>query len=78
MKNLKEACGVFACYNAENAPITTFYGLMALQHRGQDSCGILWMDKDEIKIKRGKGLLKWCFWWFKWRKIFRNFLNWSC
>ena len=57
MKNLKEACGVFACYNAENAPITTFYGLMALQHRGQDSCGILWMDKDEIKIKRGKGLL---------------------
>jgi amidophosphoribosyltransferase len=40
LKNLKEACGVFACYNSKNAALTTFYGLLALQHRGQDSCGI--------------------------------------
>lgn len=58
LKNLKEACGVFGCYNAKNAPAITFYGLMALQHRGQDACGILWVDKDKnLKLEKGKGLL---------------------
>ena len=37
---LKEECGVFAIYNNVDAAINTTLGLHALQHRGQESCGI--------------------------------------
>lgn len=35
----------------------TFYGLMALQHRGQETCGIATWDGKEVHIKKGKGLV---------------------
>ncbi len=42
MGNLHEECGVFGVYSGkkENLAATTYYGLFALQHRGQESCGI--------------------------------------
>ncbi|MEI6350129.1 MAG: amidophosphoribosyltransferase [Verrucomicrobiota bacterium] len=34
-------CGVFAVFGHENAAVLTYYGLFALQHRGQESAGIV-------------------------------------
>ncbi len=52
-------CGVFGVYNHPNAAELTYYGLYALQHRGQESAGIV-TAKDDGKafvIKRGMGLV---------------------
>jgi amidophosphoribosyltransferase len=37
-------CGVFAVYGHPNAALLTYYGLFALQHRGQESAGIVTAD----------------------------------
>ena len=39
---LHEECGVFGMYDFDGADVasTIYYGLFALQHRGQESCGI--------------------------------------
>ena len=37
-------CGVFAIYGHPNAAVLTYYGLFALQHRGQESAGIVTAD----------------------------------
>src|SRR5436190_18284322 len=34
-------CGVFAVFGHQNAAVLTYYGLFALQHRGQESAGIV-------------------------------------
>lgn len=39
--DFKHECGVFAVYGHPNAAILTYYGLFALQHRGQESAGIV-------------------------------------
>lgn len=46
MSNLREECGVFGIYAPEPSDIarTVYYGLFALQHRGQESCGIVVND----------------------------------
>lgn len=46
MSSLREECGVFGVFSAETSNIasTTYYGLFALQHRGQESCGIVVND----------------------------------
>ncbi len=38
---LNEECGVFGIYNVANASEIVYYGLHALQHRGQEGCGIV-------------------------------------
>ena len=38
---LKEECGVFGVSNAKDASALTALGLHALQHRGQEGCGIV-------------------------------------
>ena len=40
MNKLHEECGVFGVYGKGKAAVaaTTYYGLFALQHRGQESC----------------------------------------
>lgn len=58
----KEECGVFGIYmndpaSATEAARTTFYGLYALQHRGQESCGIAVSDGHRIDLHRGMGLV---------------------
>src|SRR4028118_588505 len=37
----KHECGVFAIFGHPNAAVLTYYGLFALQHRGQESAGIV-------------------------------------
>ena len=47
MRKTKEACGVFGIYSpmqAQDVATSTYYGLYALQHRGQESCGIVVND----------------------------------
>lgn len=43
---LKEECGVFGAYDFDGGDVasTIYYGLLALQHRGQESCGIAVSD----------------------------------
>ena len=40
--DLHEECGVFAMYDFDGGDVASsiYYGLFALQHRGQESCGI--------------------------------------
>ena len=42
MAEIKEACGVFGMYGpeGENVAPSLYYGLTALQHRGQEACGM--------------------------------------
>jgi amidophosphoribosyltransferase len=44
-------CGIYGIYNSPNAAVDTFYGLYALQHRGQEGAGIVTSDYDEEKKK---------------------------
>ena len=41
--HIHEECGVFGIYAPQTSDVahTTYYGLFALQHRGQESCGIV-------------------------------------
>jgi amidophosphoribosyltransferase len=45
-------CGVFAVFGHPNAAILTYYGLFALQHRGQESAGIVTADGVDTEFKR--------------------------
>jgi len=60
---LHEECGVFGIYdiNGGNVAHTVYYGLLSLQHRGQESCGIAVSDTSEPKGKvisrKGMGLV---------------------
>ena len=49
MEELKEYCGIFGIFNASNAARHIYYGLHALQHRGQESAGIVTSTFDESK-----------------------------
>ena len=42
LDDLHEECGVFGIYDFDggNVASSVYYGLLALQHRGQESCGI--------------------------------------
>ncbi len=51
---LHHECGVFGIYGVEDAAGLAYYGLHALQHRGQQSCGIVTVD-DEGLFHRVKG-----------------------
>ena len=52
MKHINDHCGIFGIFNAPNAARLTYYGLHALQHRGQESCGIVTSTYDESKQHR--------------------------
>ena len=60
---LREECGVFGIYDfsGENVASTIYYGLFALQHRGQESCGIAVSDtkgpKGKVLSHKGMGLV---------------------
>ena len=60
---IREACGVFGIYHpqGEDVASTIYYGLSALQHRGQESCGIAVSDtsgpKGNMEIHKGMGLV---------------------
>ena len=52
----REECGVFAIYGHEEAARVTFFGLFALQHRGQESAGIVSSDGCQVMEHKGMGL----------------------
>jgi amidophosphoribosyltransferase len=53
----KEECGVFAVYGHEDAARVAFFGLFALQHRGQESAGIAVADGCQVLERKGMGLV---------------------
>ncbi|MFC1568348.1 amidophosphoribosyltransferase [Candidatus Margulisiibacteriota bacterium] len=60
---MKEACGVFGIYNfTEDPPAKSiYYGLFALQHRGQESAGIAASDGKDVRHYKGMGLVNQVF-----------------
>src|SRR5580765_6022326 len=57
----KHYCGVFGIYGHPNAAELTYYGLYALQHRGQESAGIVASDGKQFRTHRGMGLVSQIF-----------------
>ena len=57
----KHYCGVFGIYGHPKAAELTYYGLYALQHRGQESAGIVSSDGDQFRIHKGMGLVSQIF-----------------
>ncbi|MGE5484157.1 MAG: amidophosphoribosyltransferase [Ignavibacteriales bacterium] len=53
----REECGVFGIFGHPDAATLTYYGLHALQHRGQESAGIVVGDGLCLKIHKGMGLV---------------------
>ena len=55
----RHECGVFGVYGHPNAAELTYYGLYALQHRGQESAGIVSAREEgsNFRIRRGMGLV---------------------
>ncbi len=54
---IKEECGVFGISNAEDASALTALGLHALQHRGQEGCGIVTFDGNHYFSEKRFGLV---------------------
>lgn len=52
----REECGVFAVYGNDDAARIAFFGLFALQHRGQESAGIATADGCQVLERKGMGL----------------------
>lgn len=52
-------CGVFGAYNMAGGKVLEdiYLGLYALQHRGQLSAGIAWIDNGSVHIEKGLGLV---------------------
>lgn len=50
-------CGVIGLYGKEDVVKDTIKGLIAIQHRGQDSCGVFSLDSDKVLYKKCKGLV---------------------
>src|SRR5467141_2332292 len=57
----KHYCGVFGVYGHPNAAELTYYGLYALQHRGQESAGIVTCDGKQFRAHKGMGLVSQVF-----------------
>jgi amidophosphoribosyltransferase len=53
----KHYCGVFGVFGHPNAAEISYYGLYALQHRGQESAGIVTCDGSEFYSHRAMGLV---------------------
>ena len=57
MDRLKEECGVFGVFDNKDAAALTVLGLHALQHRGQEGCGIVTFDGKNFYSERRLGLV---------------------
>lgn len=64
IKSINEECGIFGIYTNEISDLaiySTYFALYALQHRGQESCGIAANDRGVITIKKDVGLVSQVF-----------------
>ncbi len=59
MSNLREECGVFGVFAPDTTDVASdvYYGLYALQHRGQESCGIVVNDDGIFRRHKDLGLV---------------------
>ncbi len=61
LEKFKDECGVFGVYTNKEKTVDvaaiTYYGLYALQHRGQESAGIAVADGEKIDVHKGLGLI---------------------
>ncbi len=57
--SIHEECGVFGIFEPDTANVaqTTYFGLYALQHRGQEACGIVVCDDGVFRLHKGVGLV---------------------
>src|SRR4030042_4629999 len=53
----REECGIFAVYHHKEAAKMTYFGLYALQHRGQESAGIVVSDGKRVIEHKAMGLV---------------------
>ena len=53
----REECGIFGVYGQEEASKLTYFGLYALQHRGQESAGIVTSDGKHVLAHKAMGLV---------------------
>lgn len=53
----EEECGIFGIFGHPEAANLTYLGLYALQHRGQESCGIVSSDGSSLHVHKGMGLV---------------------
>jgi amidophosphoribosyltransferase len=52
-----DACGLFGIYGHPEAARLTYLGLYALQHRGQESAGIVSTDGEALRLEKAMGLV---------------------
>ena len=53
----RDECGVFGIYGHAEAARLAYLGLYQLQHRGQESCGIVSSDGEQLRSERAMGLV---------------------
>ena len=60
---MPEECGVIGAYDLAGHPVNDilYYGLYALQHRGQENAGIAMADGQAMRYHKGQGLVTDCF-----------------
>lgn len=56
-EGVKDHCGVFGVYGYEHAAELTYLGLFALQHRGEESAGIVTYDGKKLHLHKNLGLV---------------------
>lgn len=57
IRGLNEECGVFGIWGHSESAQLSYYGLHALQHRGQEGAGIVVTDGDSLRAVKGEGLV---------------------
>lgn len=57
IRGLNEECGVFGIWGHPEAAQLSYYGLHALQHRGQEGAGIVVTDGQALRAVKGEGLV---------------------
>ena len=53
----KDECGIFGVFNNNDAAKLNYFGLYALQHRGQESCGIVSLSDNNFNYYKNMGLV---------------------
>ncbi|HEY0080844.1 MAG TPA: amidophosphoribosyltransferase [Pyrinomonadaceae bacterium] len=57
LDGFRDECGVFGIFGHAEAARLTYLGLYALQHRGQESCGVVSSDGAQLRSERAMGLV---------------------
>ena len=76
----KDECGVFGVYSNREIDVAsiTYYGLYALQHRGQESAGIAVANGEDINIKKRNGAYYRSIFSRRYKFFKRFYSNWTC